>query len=192
MHRDGHADAHPHRPLHDLSDLPLDPDIDDVEDVRHHPHGPTPSAPRSRRPPVSLRVLAAIYAGGVLGGISRYEISRALPAGAADFPWATFAINTAGAFALAVLLVLVLEALRPRWYLRPGIGTGFLGAFTTFSSVVTSTDRLAAHGHAGLAAGYLVGSAAAGLVAAAVGLSIGRVVAARWRDDGDGAEGQAA
>lgn len=179
MHRDDRADAAAHRHLHDLSDLPLDPDIDDVEDARHHPHPPGPPAPGPRWPRFRLRVLAAIYIGGVLGGISRYEIERVAPAGADRFPWATLAINTTGAFTLALLLVLVLEALRPRWYLRPGVGTGFLGAFTTFSSVVTSTDRFAAHGHPGLAAGYLIGSAVAGLLAAGLGLLAGRTIAAR-------------
>lgn len=172
MHRDDREPRH----LHDLGDLPLDPDIDEAED-RHH-HGAPVVTAAGRLPRFSARVLAAVYAGGVLGGLARYEINRALPAGTYDVPWATLAVNTAGAFCLALLLAVLLEATRPRWWPRPLLGTGFLGAFTTFSSVVTTTDRMAAHGHAVTAAAYVLGSIALGLLAAGLGLLAGRTVAA--------------
>src|SRR5450759_1350811 len=104
--------------------------------------------------------------------------STCSPKPAAGVPWATFAVNTAGAFALALLLVLVTEVWRPTTYVRPLFGTGFLGAFTTFSAVVTTTVQLAARGAVGTAAFYLVISMFAGLAAASFGLVTGRAVAA--------------
>jgi len=122
-------------------------------------------------------VLAAVFAGGVAGGLARYAITSTWPPAARGFPWATFTVNTAGAFALAVLLILIAEQWSQRPYLRPLLGTGFLGAFTTFSSVVSDTDQLAAHGHLATALVYPAGSLVAGLAAALLGLQTGRALA---------------
>ena len=61
---------------------------------------------------------------------------------------------------------------------RPALGTGFIGAFTTFSSLATATDHLLAHGHPMLAIAYMVGSLFGGLVAALLGLAGGRATLA--------------
>jgi CrcB protein len=174
--RDGAADG--------LAALPIDPDVDAAEDANATGRTVAPAvdvfaeARRRRRPRLRRRVLAAVFAGGFAGGWARYAVTAAWPTPAAGVPWATFAVNTAGAFALALLLVLVTEVWRPTTYVRPLFGTGFLGAFTTFSAVVTTTDQLAARGAAGTAAFYLVISMFAGLAAASFGLVTGRAVAA--------------
>jgi CrcB protein len=80
-----------------------------------------------------------------------------------------------------LLLVVVNDVLPPTTYVRPLLGTGFCGAWTTFSAITASTDQLAAHGHATTAGLYLVGSLAVGLVAALAGLLTGRSLA-RYRD----------
>lgn len=139
--------------------------------------GPFDRPARRHRPRFHLSVLAAIAAGGFVGGLARYAITRGWPARTGGFPWATFLINTAGAFGLALLLVLVIEVWPPTRFVRPTIGTGFFGAFTTFSSVATNTDQLAAHGHRPLALLYLGSSLFAGLAAASFGLVLGRAVA---------------
>lgn len=168
--------------MDDERDLPVDPDVDAAEDARHRPAGATPAAPfargrRSRLPRIHWATVAAVFVGGFFGGLARYGVTLALPAASGTFPWAIFAVNTAGAFILAVLLILVLEVLPPSTYLRPTLGTGFCGALTTFSSVAVGVDQLAAHGHAALAAGYLFASLAAGLAAASFGIVLGRSVA---------------
>jgi CrcB protein len=155
--------------------LPIDPDLD---------QSPTPPAPRSgarRRLGSRLRpgVLAAIAAGGALGGAGRFGIEKALPTAPDAFPWATFAINASGSLALAVLLVFVLEIWPPTRYARPFAAIGFLGAYTTFSTWMVETDELVAHHRPGLAAGYLGGSLGAGLAAVSLGLVVGRAVRAR-------------
>ena len=121
--------------------------------------------------------MLVIGAGGFAGGLARYGIGVAWPSAPGGFPWATFTINTSGAFALALLLVVALEMLPPTPYLRPALGTGFCGAYTTFSTVTVASDQLAGHGHAGLALAYVGASIGAGLAATLLGLAIGRTVA---------------
>ena len=152
--------------------LPIDPDLDAGLPFAHPPAG-------RPRPRLDLRVLAAIAAGGFVGGLLRYLVAEEW-APTSSFPWAVFTVNTAGALVLGLLLVLVLEVLPPTRYLRPAVGTGFCGALTTFSSVVVAADQLAAHGRAALAVGYVVASLGAGLGAASFGIILGRAIAASW------------
>jgi CrcB protein len=141
--------------------LPIDPDIDDTY---------------ARFPHVDPRVVLAAFLGGIVGGLARYCIGRAAPPSPSGFPWDIIAINIGGAFALAVLLVIVLELLPRAAYLRPALGTGFLGAFTTFSSLAVGADHLAAHDHAAVAAIYVTASVVGGLAATRLGLGLGRIV----------------
>jgi fluoride exporter len=139
-----------------------------------HPLPRQRTSRRRPRPRLRLSVILAISAGGFSGGLARYWITEAWPVPANGFPWSTLGINTAGAFTLALLLIMVIEVWPPTTYVRPAAGTGFLGAFTTFSAVVTSANRVAAHGHVLTAAGYVSASTATGLVAASLGLVLGR------------------
>lgn len=164
-------------------ELPLDPDVDAAEDARHRPARGADAGPFERIGPrwwprLEMRVLGVIFIGGVGGGLARYVVTQAWPTPAHAFPWATFVVNTGGAFALALLLVVLVEVWAPHRYARPLLGTGFLGAFTTFSSVVTAADQLAAHGHARTAVIYLSASLLAALGAASVGLLLGRAIGA--------------
>jgi CrcB protein len=165
---DEHSPATPD-PVGGLRALPIDPDIDEPE---------RPRRSASRWPRLAPGVLLAVFLGGVLGGGARYAIGVAAPPAADGFPWDIFAINLSGAFALSVLLVLVLEVLPPTRYVRPALGTGFIGAFTTFSSLATATDHLLAHGHPMLAIAYTLGSLFGGVLAASVGLACGRAISA--------------
>lgn len=163
--------------------LPLDPDVDTTEDRRHRSGtgaatGVFARPRRSRWPRIHWLTVLAVAGGGFFGGLVRYAVGLALPAPHGGFPWSIFLVNTAGAFLLALLLVLVLEVLPPTTYLRPVLGTGFCGALTTFSSVATGVDQLVARGHAATAVGYVVASLLAGLAAASFGIVLGRSIAA--------------
>lgn len=84
-------------------------------------------------------------AGGALGTTFRAWIGRAFPMPDGGFPWTTLAINVSGAFALAALLgLLALLHPRRRWRrtAQLGLGTGFLGGYTTYSSFVVESVRL--------------------------------------------------
>jgi CrcB protein len=114
---------------------------------------------------IDRRELAAIFAGGAIGAAARVWIGRHLTAGAADWPWATFTINITGSFALAYFATRLQERLPQSTYRWPLLGTGFCGAYTTFSTMqVELLEIVEAHRY-GLAAGYAAASITAGYAA---------------------------
>lgn len=124
-------------------------------------------------------MLLAIAVGAMGGATARYLLSTWLHPGADGFPWATFWTNVSGSFALGALLVVLLERFPPTRYARAFLATGFLGAYTTFSTFSVETDLLVRDGHAGVAAAYVGASLAVGLAAAWIGTAIGRQLAHR-------------
>jgi CrcB protein len=121
------------------------------------------------------RIVAAIAAGGALGAMARYELGLANPTRTGAFPWNTFAINVSGALLLGLLVTLIIERWPPTTYVRPFAATGFLGAYTTWSTFMVDADLLIKHGDIGLAAVYTVASAAAGLAAVTLGIRVARL-----------------
>lgn len=119
-----------------------------------------------------------MFAGGCVGGLLRYAVTRAWSTPGNAFPWSTLVVNVAGAFVLGVVVVVATE--RGSRGMRLLLGTGFCGALTTFSSVVVAADHLFAHGHPATATAYLVVTTVAGLVAAVLGLTSARASVSRW------------
>ena len=111
------------------------------------------------------RELAAIFAGGALGALARTGLTKAFPYHPPAWPWPTFAVNVAGAFLLGYLVTRLQERLPLTLYRRPFVGTGFCGAFTTFSTMQVELLKMIDKGHLGLAAGYATASLVAGFVA---------------------------
>ena len=114
---------------------------------------------------VDRRELAAIFFGGAIGALARYGLAEALPHDAGSWPWATFAVNVAGALALGYLTTRLQERLPPSAYRRPLLGTGLCGALTTFSTMQVELLSMLDDGRTGLAAGYATASIAAGVLA---------------------------
>lgn len=118
-----------------------------------------------------------VAAGGAFGAAARYVVGGWLadrfgPA----FPWHTFVINVSGAFLLGVLMALSVErGIVPQSW-RIALGTGVLGGYTTFSTLSYESIALAAGGSHALALANMFGSGAAGLLAAWLGLVVGRVI----------------
>ncbi|HEX2699638.1 MAG TPA: CrcB family protein [Acidimicrobiales bacterium] len=131
-----------------------------------------PAHRRSER--IRLDVLGVIAAGGALGAPARYAVARLLPPTPGAFPWATFLTNVSGSFALGCFLIVVIDRFPPSRYLRPFFATGFLGAFTTFSTLAVDTDLLIKDGHAAAGVVYALGSVFAGLAAAWGGVLVAR------------------
>lgn len=135
------------------------------------------------RPPALPRldpaVLGAIGFGGALGGPARYGVAQAIHVTAGTFPWATFWTNVSGSFALGLLLSLVLERFPPTRYVRPFFATGFLGAYTTYSTFAVEADVLVKDGHAGIAIVYAAASLVAGFMAVWLGMWSARLVPSR-------------
>jgi CrcB protein len=111
------------------------------------------------------RELAAIFLGGALGSLLRVWLGRTFASGAGDWPWATFAINLSGSFALAYFATRLQERLPQSTYRRPLLGTGFCGAYTTFSTMQVETLRMIDGGDYRLAAAYALTSVLAGYLA---------------------------
>jgi CrcB protein len=123
---------------------------------------------------VDRRELAAVFAGGFLGAVARAGLVDALPHDPGEWPWATFAVNIAGAFALGYFVTRLQERLPLSAYRRPFLGTGICGALTTFSTMqVELLDMLDAD-EVALAAGYALVSIAAGFAAVALATNLVR------------------
>ncbi|WP_329196917.1 MULTISPECIES: FluC/FEX family fluoride channel [unclassified Streptomyces] len=141
----------------------IDPDVDlHVPGQRTEPQG---------------RVLAAVAAGGAVGASSRYGLALLWPAGPGAFPWATFWTNVVGCALIGVLMVLISEGGRtpPHPLVRPFLGVGVLGGFTTFSTYAVEVSRLLDEGAAGTALGYAALTVVAALGAVWAAASVTRL-----------------
>jgi CrcB protein len=120
-------------------------------------------------------LLVAVF--GAAGAVSRYWLDGWVSDMThGQFPWGTFVVNLLGAFALGIVVALTTErlVLSPDW--RVALGIGFLGAFTTFSTYTYETVKLAEDGAIGLALMNSIGMLALGLIAAVLGLALGRAL----------------
>ncbi|MCB5169681.1 CrcB family protein [Streptomyces bambusae] len=151
----------------------MDPDVDlHVPAQRAEPQG---------------RVLAAVAAGGALGALARYGIGLLWPAAPGGFPWATFGINVAGCALIGVLMALAGEGGRTAHPLvRPFLGTGVLGGFTTFSTYAVDFSRLLDRGEAGTALAYAGLTLAGALGAVWLAASVTRRLVSPVRAGGAG------
>ncbi len=118
--------------------------------------------------------LAAIFAGGFVGAVARAALVEALPHQTGQWPWATFAVNIIGAFAVGYFTTRLQERLPPSTYRRPLLGTGFCGALTTFSTMQLELLDMLEDDHVGLAAGYATVSVGCGFVAVAIATNVVR------------------
>jgi CrcB protein len=110
--------------------------------------------------------------GGLLGVLSRWGISR-LTLHSDALVWSTVGINIVGSFLLGLLVA-------EDWFsreLREGLGVGFLGGFTTFSTFSAQIVLDADAGEPGRALAYLLVSVVGGIAAAAAGYALGRQLA---------------
>ena len=115
--------------------------------------------------------------GGGFGSVLRWWIGRIVGEHFhGDFPLGTFLINISGSFAIGYLSTLFGVDWRDRYgtALNAGVLTGVLGGYTTFSTMQLDAADLADRRGNALAAFYLLLSAAAGLVAAALGAALAR------------------
>lgn len=119
---------------------------------------------------VDRRELGAIFIGGAVGALVRAGLGEALPAGEADWPWATFLVNVAG----AALLGYWFAVLPHSSYRRPLLTTGFCGALTTFSTIQLELLEMIDAERFGLAFLYLAVSVAAGLAGVQAATAVAR------------------
>jgi fluoride exporter len=150
--------------------LPTDPDVN-----------PRVAPPRRELFGAPWPVLGAISAGGVLGALARYGLAISWPHQSGQFPWATFVTNVTGCFLIGILMVLITEVWSAHRLLRPFLGVGVLGGFTTFSTYTGDVQQMVALGAARPALLYLAGTLIAALTAVYAGLALTRLAARGYR-----------
>ena len=115
--------------------------------------------------------------GGGLGSVLRWWIGRVVDERHhGDFPLGTFLINVSGALLIGYLSVLFGVDWHDRYgtALNSGVLTGFLGGYTTFSSMQLGAAELADKKRSGVALSYLLLSVVVGILAAWLGAAIAR------------------
>jgi CrcB protein len=119
----------------------------------------------------STMAVLVISAGAILGANTRYFVSLFVAdrLGTA-FPYGTFIINVTGSLVIGFFVTLVTERFSadPLW--RLFFATGFLGAYTTFSSYALEAAQLLRDGSYGLAFVYLFGSVLVGMIGVFAGI----------------------
>jgi CrcB protein len=148
-----------------------------------------------------MRRFALVFAGGFCGTLARYALSfpvvalahRLPPLAATGVPIEILVINLTGALALGLIFGLVEHGAKISHDARLALGTGFLGAYTTFSTLVYGGDSLLGAGHVLPALIYLGGSIALGVLCVRVGQTLARLLRVepmwlRVRGDADEAE----
>lgn len=134
--------------------------------------GPTVTESRS-----SVVDLIVVFVGGAAGTALRWLAEQEWPTHAGQWPVGTFVVNLVGAFVLGLLLESLVR-LGPdhglRRQIRLAAGTGFCGAFTTYSAFALELSLLGKGGHIVLAVVYALVSVCAGVAAAWLGVHVAR------------------
>lgn len=118
-----------------------------------------------------------VLAGGALGSVLRYVLGTWIAARLPHpFPWHTFFVNLSGAFLVGVLVGLTPHADPHSHTWRLLIGAGFLGGFTTFSTLAVESVALFDRGLVAQGALNMFGSGVLGLAVAALGIVAGRAL----------------
>ena len=121
--------------------------------------------------------LIAVGVGGFLGAVARYVVDGRIAAytGGA-FPWGTFTINVTGSFAVGMVFALIIERGVLPAEMRAPVLIGFLGSYTTFSTLALESWRMMEDGAWLYATANLGASIAVGLIAVVAGVALGRAI----------------
>jgi fluoride exporter len=117
---------------------------------------------------VNPALWAGVLVFGGLGSVARFLVDRAIGARTAGFPFGTLTVNLSGALLLGLLTGLSLGN-----EVMLLAGTALLGGYTTFSTWMLETQRLAEERQVGAAAANVALSVALGVAGAAAGAWIG-------------------
>jgi CrcB protein len=107
-------------------------------------------------------VLLACSLGGIVGAEARYAISTAVAHRADEFAWSTVIINASGCLLIGVLMAVLVElTTAPHHLLRPFLGVGVLGGYTTYSTFAVDVHQLLLAHRPLVALGYAAATLAA-------------------------------
>ena len=124
-----------------------------------------------------MRAVIGVGIAGAVGALARYGlegvVSRRFPTA---FPWGTFVVNVTGAFVAGLLFTLLTDRFVVAPWVRSTLMIGFLGAYTTFSTLSLETFRLLEDGAYAVGLLNSAGSLVAGLIAVYAGVVVGRAI----------------
>jgi fluoride exporter len=124
----------------------------------------------------TIRIPIAISLGAIAGALSRYYLTLwTVQKWGTAFPYGTFWINISGCFLMGVMATLAGERLSLSPEIRLMLTTGFLGAYTTFSTYSLDTVSLLRNHHRLLASLYWLGSASLGILALQAGMMCAKI-----------------
>lgn len=123
-----------------------------------------------------MRTAIWIGVAGFFGSIARYVVSGAVSRINESFPWGTFAVNITGSFALGFLVAAFAHRFVVHPDLRIAVTVGFLGAYTTFSTLALETFEFGETHAWGWAALNVGASITAGIAAVWLGAAAGRQI----------------
>ncbi|WP_054045277.1 fluoride efflux transporter CrcB [Alloactinosynnema sp. L-07] len=118
--------------------------------------------------------LAAVALGGAVGSLARYWLVSVVPAKTGGFPLGTLLVNSVGCLLIGALMVAVVELRKVHTLVRPFLGVGVLGGFTTFSAYTEEVRALLAPDTMLVALAYLITTVLCALAAVAVGMRLAR------------------
>lgn len=119
----------------------------------------------------------AIAAGGAIGSVLRYWVSINTHALLGrDFPYGTLTVNVIGSLLMGLLFVLFTERWEIETVIRSAVLIGMLGAFTTFSTFSIETFNLVEEGAYAKAMANVLVSVSSCLLAAWLGVILGRQI----------------
>ena len=124
-----------------------------------------------------MKIIIGIAVAGAAGALARYGLDGLVSdRTGGSFPWGTLVVDVTGSFLLGLLFVLLTERLPVSSSVRTTLMIGFVGAYTTFSTLSLETFQLVQDGAIGLAAANALGSLALGLAAVWAGVMLGRAI----------------
>lgn len=125
---------------------------------------------------LSAGTLAAVFVGGALGTVARYLLEAHHQASSGTFPWVTLLVNLSGSLAIGFLVPLTAHLAPRAPLLRPLALIGFLGGWTTYSTLAVDATLLGKNGDVATCLAYLTATVVGGLGLVVLGHAAGRKV----------------
>ncbi len=126
---------------------------------------------------IQLSTILAVALGGAFGALARYGVGAlSLLLLGVGFPWGTLIVNIVGSFLMGVMVTYFGVVLNPGRMLQIMLTTGFLGAFTTFSTFSLDVVTLYERGDMTVTAAYALASVILSIGALSAGMVLVRSI----------------
>jgi fluoride exporter len=123
---------------------------------------------------LSASTLVAVFVGGACGTFARYLLETDHPFAPGAFPWVTLLVNLTGSFAIGLVIPSTARLSQRLPALRPLLVAGFLGGWTTYSTLAVEATLLVRHGDPATCLAYLAATVVGGLSLVVAGHALGR------------------